>query len=71
MVDGYQTTFGPTNVAVHRVAAAVEMGEGPSAVEHHEAISPDALAQLRHERRAASPTYGRRLTAPSAARPSS
>ena len=50
--DRYQTTFGPTNVAVHRVAAAVEMGEGPSAVEHHESISPDALARLRPERRA-------------------
>ena len=50
--DRYQTTFGPTNVGVHRVAAAVEMGEGPRTVEHHEAISPDALAGLRPERRA-------------------
>lgn len=50
--DRYQTTFGPTNVAVHRVAAAVEIGEGPRAIEYHEAISTDALDRLRPERRA-------------------
>jgi transcriptional regulator with XRE-family HTH domain len=48
----YWTSFGPTNVQLHRAAAAVEMGEGRRAIEVHEAMSPDALAALMPERRA-------------------
>jgi transcriptional regulator with XRE-family HTH domain len=48
----YWTNFGPTNVLVHRTAAAVEMGDGGRAVEINEAISPDSFAGLMPERRA-------------------
>jgi transcriptional regulator with XRE-family HTH domain len=48
----YWTCFGPTNVQLHRAAAAVEMGEGRAAVDTHERIDPDAFATLLPERRA-------------------
>jgi transcriptional regulator with XRE-family HTH domain len=48
----YRSTFGPTNLGVHRTAAAVEMGEGALAVHAHEEITPAALAALPSERRA-------------------
>ena len=40
----YWTCFGPTNVAFHRAAAEVEMGDGGPAVETHEAIDPLGFA---------------------------
>ncbi len=48
----YRSTFGPTNLGIHRTSAAVEMGEGAAAVHAHEGIAPDALAALPSERRA-------------------
>jgi transcriptional regulator with XRE-family HTH domain len=48
----YWTNFGPTNVAFHRAAADVEMGEGGRAVETHDAIASDAFAGMMPERRA-------------------
>ncbi|HEX9343839.1 MAG TPA: XRE family transcriptional regulator [Actinomycetota bacterium] len=44
------TAFGPTNVAVHRVAAAVSLGDGGEAIEQGLAIDLEALTIL--ERRA-------------------
>lgn len=48
----YWTSFGPTNVAVHQAAAAVELGEGRLAVAAHDALTPDDLSRLTPERRA-------------------
>ncbi|GAA1768343.1 helix-turn-helix domain-containing protein [Luedemannella helvata] len=48
----YWTCFGPTNVELHRAAAAVEMGDGGRAVETHEALNPDNFAAMLPERRA-------------------
>jgi hypothetical protein len=48
----YWTCFGPTNVQLHKAAAAVELGEGRMAVETHERINPDGFAGLLPERRA-------------------
>jgi transcriptional regulator with XRE-family HTH domain len=48
----YWTCFGPTNVQLHRAAAAVEMGEGRVAVDTHERIDPEGFATLLPERRA-------------------
>ncbi|MGH3727151.1 MAG: helix-turn-helix domain-containing protein [Micromonosporaceae bacterium] len=49
----YWTSFGPTNVLVHKAAAAVELGEGHIAVETHEGLlSTEALNGLTAERRA-------------------
>jgi len=48
----YWTSFGPTNVELHRAAAAVEMGEGGRAVETHLNLDPSRLAVLIPERRA-------------------
>jgi transcriptional regulator with XRE-family HTH domain len=48
----YWTCFGPTNVMLHRAAAAVELGEGQYAVEIHETIDPGHFAALMPERRA-------------------
>jgi len=48
----YWTSFGPTNVRFHRVAAAVEMGEGGKAIETHETISPSDFGGMMPERRA-------------------
>ncbi|MGH3747842.1 MAG: helix-turn-helix domain-containing protein, partial [Micromonosporaceae bacterium] len=49
----YWTSFGPTNVLVHKAAAAVELGDGHIAVQTHEQeMSVEALAGLTPERRA-------------------
>jgi transcriptional regulator with XRE-family HTH domain len=48
----YWTCFGPTNVMLHRAAAAVELGEGRQAVEIHDKIDPEGFAALLPERRA-------------------
>jgi transcriptional regulator with XRE-family HTH domain len=48
----FWTSFGPTNVKLHRAAAAVELGEGRVAVDTHEQIDGDAFAALLPERRA-------------------
>ncbi|WBB79828.1 helix-turn-helix domain-containing protein [Micromonospora sp. WMMD882] len=48
----YWTCFGPTNVLLHRAAAAVELGDGGRAVETHLAIDPVAFDALLPERRA-------------------
>src|SRR5690242_16336179 len=48
----YWTCFGPTNVQLHRAAAAVELGEGRQAVEVHEKINPEGFGALLPERRA-------------------
>jgi transcriptional regulator with XRE-family HTH domain len=48
----YWTCFGPTNVQLHRAAAAVELGEGKLAVETHEHIDPAGFTALLPERRA-------------------
>jgi transcriptional regulator with XRE-family HTH domain len=47
----YWSCFGPTNVLLHRVAAAVELGDGRHAVETHERIPPEVFAALVPERR--------------------
>jgi hypothetical protein len=48
----YWTSFGPTNVELHRCATAVELGDGRLAVETHERLHPEAFAALLPERRA-------------------
>ncbi|WP_343871392.1 transcriptional regulator, partial [Dactylosporangium roseum] len=48
----YWTCFGPTNVQLHRAAAAVELGEGRTAVEVHERLDPEGFNALLPERRA-------------------
>jgi transcriptional regulator with XRE-family HTH domain len=48
----YWTSFGPTNVQLHRAAAAVELGEGALAVAVHEALDQRAFRALMPERRA-------------------
>ena len=48
----YWTSFGPTNVQLHRAAAAVELGDGRTAVECHERLDPDMFAAMLPERRA-------------------
>ena len=48
----YWTSFGPTNVELHRAAAAVELGEGRTAVEVHDRLDPAAFTALLPERRA-------------------
>jgi transcriptional regulator with XRE-family HTH domain len=48
----YWTSFGPTNVQLHRAAAAVELGEGKLAVETHEHIDQGGFTALLPERRA-------------------
>lgn len=47
----YWSSFGPTNVLLHRVAAAVEMGEGRYAVTTHQRVGADGFAALVPERR--------------------
>lgn len=47
----YWTNFGPTNVAFHKVAAYVEIGEGARAVITAQSIPPEALAAMMPERR--------------------
>ncbi|NJP32977.1 helix-turn-helix domain-containing protein [Micromonospora thermarum] len=49
----YWTSFGPTNVELHRAAAAVELGDGGRAVEIHQQRVPEpAFSGLLPERRA-------------------
>jgi transcriptional regulator with XRE-family HTH domain len=49
----YWTSFGPTNLELHRAAAAVELGEGRQAVETHERrIDKRRFGALLPERRA-------------------
>ena len=48
----YWTCFGPTNVELHRAAAAVELGEGPARSETHETHRPAGFDALLPERRA-------------------
>ncbi|HKA05511.1 MAG TPA: hypothetical protein VKD67_14345 [Acidimicrobiales bacterium] len=48
----YWTCFGPTNVMLHRAAAAVELGEGKQAVELHAKINQEQFDGLLPERRA-------------------
>lgn len=48
----YWTCFGPTNVQLHRAAAAVELGEGRQAVDTHEGIDAEGFNGLLPERRA-------------------
>jgi transcriptional regulator with XRE-family HTH domain len=48
----YWTSFGPTNVELHRCATAVELGDGRLAVETHERLNHEAFAALLPERRA-------------------
>ncbi|WP_343870100.1 transcriptional regulator, partial [Dactylosporangium roseum] len=48
----YWTCFGPTNVQLHCAAAAVELGEGRTAVEVHERLDPEGFNALLPERRA-------------------
>jgi transcriptional regulator with XRE-family HTH domain len=48
----YWTSFGPTNVQLHRAAASVELGEGRLAVDTHTTIDSDSFASLLPERRA-------------------
>jgi len=49
----YWTSFGPTNVHLHRAAAAVEMGEGRHAIEVHERqLDMACFTALPPERRA-------------------
>jgi transcriptional regulator with XRE-family HTH domain len=46
------TAFGPTNVALHRVAVLADLGDGGAAMEAASEVRPDGLARLPRERRA-------------------
>ncbi|GAB3238383.1 helix-turn-helix transcriptional regulator [Glycomyces halotolerans] len=48
----YYTSFGPTNVQLHRAAALVELGEGADALAVHDRIDPRPFGELVAERRA-------------------
>ncbi|MEV7625629.1 helix-turn-helix domain-containing protein [Actinoplanes sp. NPDC089786] len=48
----YWTSFGPTNVQLHRAAAAVELGDGRTAVEMYERIDHEGFQAMLPERRA-------------------
>ncbi|MEH0842206.1 helix-turn-helix domain-containing protein [Micromonospora sp. CPCC 205711] len=48
----YWTSFGPTNLELHRAAAAVELGDGGRAVEIHQRIPQASFNALLPERRA-------------------
>jgi transcriptional regulator with XRE-family HTH domain len=48
----YWTAFGPTNVELHRAAAAVEMGDGKYAMEIHDRLDQSAFMGMLPERRA-------------------
>jgi tetratricopeptide (TPR) repeat protein len=48
----YWTCFGPTNVQLHRAAAAVELGDGRTAVEMYERIDGEGFHAMLPERRA-------------------
>ena len=45
------TAFGPTNVAIHRVSVAVELGDAPSALAAAEAVDLDRLPDGLRSRR--------------------
>jgi transcriptional regulator with XRE-family HTH domain len=47
----YWSCFGPTNVQLHRAAAAVELGDARTAVATHERVRGDGLSALVPERR--------------------
>jgi transcriptional regulator with XRE-family HTH domain len=48
----YWTSFGPTNVQLHRAAAAVELGDGRTAIDTHEGLDMAAFGAMLPERRA-------------------
>jgi transcriptional regulator with XRE-family HTH domain len=48
----YWTSFGPTNVQLHRAAAAVELGDGRTAVEMYERLDQEGFQAMLPERRA-------------------
>jgi hypothetical protein len=48
----YWTSFGPTNVQLHRCATAVELGDGKLAVETHEGMDKAGFQAMLPERRA-------------------
>ena len=48
----YWTSFGPTNVQLHRAAAAVELGDGRTAVELYERLDNEGFQAMLPERRA-------------------
>ncbi|MGQ0777912.1 MAG: helix-turn-helix domain-containing protein [Pseudonocardiales bacterium] len=50
--DTHQTSFGPANVAVHRVAALVRLHEGGRALEYAQSIDPALVGALPPERKA-------------------
>jgi hypothetical protein len=52
--DSYElaTVFGPTNVAIHRVAVAIELGDAPDALRHAATAQLDRLPPLLAERKA-------------------
>lgn len=49
--DTHRTVFGPTNVALHRVAALVRLHEAGPALEYAAGIDPEQVAALPAERR--------------------
>jgi len=48
----YWTSFGPTNVQLHRCATAVELGDGRTAVDTHEKLDMVGFSAMLPERRA-------------------
>ena len=48
----YWTSFGPTNVQLHRAAAAVELGDGRTAVDLYERMDHEGFQAMLPERRA-------------------
>lgn len=46
------TVFGPTNVAIHQVAVAVELGDAPEAMRHVPKVNLDQMPSQLTERRA-------------------
>jgi transcriptional regulator with XRE-family HTH domain len=46
------TVFGPTNVAIHRVAIAIELGDAPTALRYASAVHIDQLPTMLAERKA-------------------
>ncbi|HEU4348672.1 MAG TPA: helix-turn-helix domain-containing protein [Actinoplanes sp.] len=48
----YWTSFGPTNVQLHRAAAAVELGDGRTAVDLYERLDNEGFQAMLPERRA-------------------
>jgi hypothetical protein len=48
--NDFHTEFGPTNVALHAVAVAVELGDAGEALDRAERIDPSALSAERRAR---------------------